>query len=169
MSERASDIPPGTRIWLVCKVRDEDKLWSSVQGVVRAYTGMPGDKVQVELDGYAHCKWHDRARCHRGLSEAVADRDRINSRPPEATPSPPALGHSGEKYVRKIRSCRDRKVIGEVDVYSVADAFPLTMPRAHALKKILCAGLRDKGSAAQDVREAIDALKEDLKELEADA
>lgn len=95
--------------------------------------------------------------------------DGFGARVPDPTyPVPVAsLGHSGNKYVRKIRSCITRKVIGEVDVYSVIDAYPMPMARSHAAKKILCAGLRDKGSAAQDIREAIDALKEDLKQLEA--
>jgi len=76
-------------------------------------------------------------------------------------------GHSGNKYVRKIKSCITRKEIGEVDVYSVENAFgPMPMARSHALKKILCAGLRSKGDAQQDIKEAIDALKEDLKLLE---
>ena len=78
-------------------------------------------------------------------------------------------GHSGNKYVRKVRSCITRKEIGEIDVYAVEDAYgPMPMSRSHALKKILCAGLRSKGDAKQDIKEAIDALKEDLKQLEAE-
>ena len=102
------------------------------------------------------------------ITTLVRARTGLEPPPPAAEPSASALGHSGEKYVRRIRSCRDRRPIGEVDVYSVLDAFgPLPAPRAHAIKKLLCAGLRDKGDAARDVREAIDALKEDLKRLEA--
>lgn len=72
--------------------------------------------------------------------------------------------HSGSKYVRKVRSCITREVIGEIDCYSVADAFAVDeMPLNHALKKILCAGVRGKGNRMQDITEAIDALKEQLK------
>ncbi len=46
--------------------------------------------------------------------------------------------HSGSKYVRKIRSCITREIVGEVDVYSVAEAFAVDdMPLNHAMKKIL--------------------------------
>ena len=42
-----------------------------------------------------------------------------------------------------------------VDVYAVLDAFQVTCPaRQHAIKKLLCAGLRGKGDALQDLREA---------------
>ena len=67
--------------------------------------------------------------------------------------------HTGGKYVRPIRSCVTHAVIGEVDVYSVADAFAVAdMPVAHALKKVLCAGLRGKGDRLSDLCEARDAL-----------
>lgn len=87
--------------------------------------------------------------------------------PTKARAGDSVKSHSGSKYVRKIRSCVTRKFIGEVDVYSVVDAYPMPMARSHAVKKLLCAGLRGKGDAARDIREAIDALKEDLKQLEA--
>lgn len=139
----------------------------------------PDERTVAEVDEL-RTKWAIQGGCcDRFVEQTGCDcmqRARVyearRRRPPEPTyplPAAPALGHSGEKYVRKIRSCRTRAVLSEpVDVYSVLDAFgPLPAPRAHAAKKILCAGLRDKASAAQDIREAIDALKEDLKQLEA--
>ena len=61
---------------------------------------------------------------------------------------------SGSKYRRAIQH-ED----GAVDVYAVLEAFEVTCPaRAHAIKKLLCAGLRDKGSEAQDLSEARDAV-----------
>jgi hypothetical protein len=46
-----------------------------------------------------------------------------------------------------------------VDVYDVLCAFSVDCPaRAHAIKKVLCAGKRDKGDATQDLKEAIQAL-----------
>jgi hypothetical protein len=46
-----------------------------------------------------------------------------------------------------------------VDVYDVLVAFNVTCPaRAHAIKKLLCAGLRGKGDELQDLRESIQAI-----------
>lgn len=63
--------------------------------------------------------------------------------------------HSGSKYLRRITITSK----GEVDVYAVLDAFQVTCPaRQHAIKKLLCAGLRGKGSPVQDLREARDVV-----------
>jgi hypothetical protein len=44
---------------------------------------------------------------------------------------------------------------GQVDVYDVLVAFEVTCPaRQHAIKKLLCAGLRGKGDTMQDLAEA---------------
>jgi hypothetical protein len=68
--------------------------------------------------------------------------------------------HTGNKYVRKIKDCTTGTAYVEVDVYSVLEAFNITCPgRQHAIKKLLCAGLRSKGSAANDLKEAIDAIR----------
>jgi hypothetical protein len=65
--------------------------------------------------------------------------------------------HVGKKYLRTIHSPVDGASI-EVDVYAVLESFKVTCPaRAHAIKKLLCAGLRDKGSQMQDLEEAINA------------
>ena len=66
--------------------------------------------------------------------------------------------HSGNKYIRKIQSCVN-SAHTNVDVYAVLVAFNVTCPAvAHAIKKLLCAGIRNKGSRKQDLQEAIDAL-----------
>lgn len=50
-------------------------------------------------------------------------------------------------------------VDGKADVYTVLDAFEVICPaRQHAIKKLLCAGLRGKGSEMQDLSEARDAI-----------
>lgn len=64
--------------------------------------------------------------------------------------------HVGKKYIRKIRgwSKTDQKTRDwiYIDVYRVIEAFSVTCPALqHALKKILCAGKRDKGSVMQDL------------------
>jgi len=60
----------------------------------------------------------------------------------------------------------NRKVIGidgystTVDVYRVLVAFDVTAPEIqHAAKKILCAEIRGKGNAEQDISEAILSLQ----------
>ena len=45
------------------------------------------------------------------------------------------------------------------DVYSVLDAFDPDHEAAHAVKKLLAAGTRDKGSKIQDYREAIISIE----------
>lgn len=62
---------------------------------------------------------------------------------------------SGDKYLRKIIPAKGSRI----DVYSVIDAFEVTCPaRAHAIKKLLCSGIRDKGDVMQDLEEARDAV-----------
>jgi len=51
--------------------------------------------------------------------------------------------HSGNKYLREIQ-LRD----GKVDVYAVPKAFDVRCPaRQHAIKKLLCAGIRAKATS----------------------
>ena len=71
--------------------------------------------------------------------------------------------HSGKKYMRTITL-----VDGRADVYAVLDAFGVTCPaRQHAIKKLLCAGLRGKGDELQDLREARDAVDRAVEMCEA--
>lgn len=66
-----------------------------------------------------------------------------------------AFNKSGSKYLREVPCA----IGGKVDVYAVLDAFAVTCPaRQHALKKLLCTGLRGKGDTLQDLREARDAV-----------
>lgn len=62
---------------------------------------------------------------------------------------------SGSKYLRAV-TCL---VNGKADVYAVLEAFNVTCPaRQHAIKKLLCSGIRGKGDALQDLTEAADAI-----------
>jgi len=62
---------------------------------------------------------------------------------------------SGNKYLREIEGVKDNKI----DVYSVLMTFGVTCPaRQHAIKKLLCAGLRGKGDEMQDLTESRDAI-----------
>lgn len=72
--------------------------------------------------------------------------------------------HSGRKYLRTIHGAASAQQPGRpgvaiVDVYAVLEAYAVTCPAiAHAIKKLLAAGLRDKGDAVKDVKEARDAV-----------
>ena len=62
---------------------------------------------------------------------------------------------SGSKYLRDVTCSVD----GKVDVYAVLEAFNVLCPaRQHAIKKLLCSGIRGKGNAVQDLEEARDAV-----------
>lgn len=68
--------------------------------------------------------------------------------------------HTGNKYIRQIlpRAVQNGKFY--VDVYNVIDAFGVTCPAtAHAIKKLLCAGLRGKGDRLKDLTETVDAVQ----------
>lgn len=66
---------------------------------------------------------------------------------------------SGNKYHRRIPSVEDISGFTVGDVYSVLEAFQVTCPaRQHAIKKLLCAGIRGKGDSLQDLRETKDAV-----------
>lgn len=76
----------------------------------------------------------------------------------------PAFNASGSKYLRKIVGATPD---GRMDVYAVLATFGVTCPaRQHAVKKLLCAGLRGKGDEAQDIKEAGDAVARALQLLE---
>lgn len=86
--------------------------------------------------------------------------------------------HSGNKYHRTIydvksisQSMNGPKIIEPitVDVYSVLNAFNVKCPATqHAIKKLLCAGIRGKGDKTQDLTEARDAISRaiDFSQLE---
>jgi hypothetical protein len=68
---------------------------------------------------------------------------------------------SGSKYHREIQTVNPHPAYRpvRVDVYCVLEAFGVTCPgRQHAIKKLLCSGLRGKGDCLQDLREARDAI-----------
>lgn len=72
------------------------------------------------------------------------------------------------KYLRTIRS-RVNGAKAEVDVYDVIVAFGVTCPALqHAVKKVLCAGVRGNKTTTDDLNEAIISLQEALKFVEAE-
>jgi len=79
-------------------------------------------------------------------------------------PEAPKFNASGSKYLRDIQTTLD----GKIDVYAVLMAFNVTSPaRQHAIKKLLCAGIRGKNNELNDVKEANDAIEQDIQMLEA--
>jgi hypothetical protein len=81
----------------------------------------------------------------------------------EHVDEPQSDTHSGSKYLRDVQL-----VGGKIDVYAVLVAFGVSCPaRQHAIKKLLCAGLRGKGDELQDLRESIDAVRRAIEIKEA--
>jgi len=78
-------------------------------------------------------------------------------------PQADSVNHSGSKYLRDVQL-----IGGKIDVYAVLVAFGVSCPaRQHAIKKLLCAGLRGKGDELQDLREAGDAIDRAIQIAEA--
>ena len=74
----------------------------------------------------------------------------------------PKFNHSGSKYLRDIKTTID----GKIDVYAVLIAFNVVSPaRQHAIKKLLCAGIRGKNNELNDIQEAKDAIERDIQLL----
>lgn len=68
--------------------------------------------------------------------------------------------HEGKKYIRVICPADGPAASAIlVDVYAVLVAFDVTCPaRQHAIKKLLCAGIRNKGSELSDLEGALAAV-----------
>ena len=65
------------------------------------------------------------------------------------------FNESGSKYLRNITCAVD----GKIDVYAVLEAFEVHCPaRQHAIKKLLCTGIRGKNNTYNDLSEARDAI-----------
>ena len=64
---------------------------------------------------------------------------------------------------------KDVSHLNMLDVYRVLQLFNVTDPcEQHAIKKILCAGVRGNKSVEQDIREAIDTLERRLEMINED-
>lgn len=69
------------------------------------------------------------------------------------------MTHSGNKYHRQILPRQVGESAAVVDVYCVLEAFDVRCPAIqHAVKKLLCCGVRGKGAVSQDLSEARDAI-----------
>ena len=93
-----------------------------------------------------------------------------SAKTPEQPPTP--TPDRGNKYHRTITQTLPGDTHGlsvTVDVYDVLKAFGVTCPAAqHAVKKLLCAGLRGQKSAEQDIEEAASSCRRAIELLEFD-
>ena len=89
---------------------------------------------------------------------------------PEQPPAP--TPDRGSKYHRTITQTLAGETHGSsvvVDVYDVLQAFGVDCPALqHAVKKLLCAGLRGAKSAEQDISEAANSCRRAIELLEFD-
>jgi hypothetical protein len=74
------------------------------------------------------------------------------------------FNETGTKYLRRVPCAIIEEVNGKIeayiDTYAPMDAFDVRCPaRQHAIKKLLCAGIRGKNNELDDLREAEDAIK----------
>jgi pyruvate/2-oxoglutarate/acetoin dehydrogenase E1 component len=64
------------------------------------------------------------------------------------------------KYLRELPAIVGDHGSAVYDVYSVLVGFNVVCPaRQHAIKKLLCAGIRGKGDVLQDLIEALQAVE----------
>ena len=95
-------------------------------------------------------------------------------RPAQPAPKQPLAFTTdrGSKYHRTIRQTLLGDTHGhaiKVDVYDVLRAFGVSCPAAqHAVKKLLCPGLRGQKSAEQDIEEAASSCRRAIELLEFD-
>ena len=63
------------------------------------------------------------------------------------------------KSIRCINAVDDFGRFTNIDVYSVLEAFAVKCPATqHAIKKLLCAGIRGQKTTAQDLEEARESI-----------
>jgi len=69
------------------------------------------------------------------------------------------MSQKQNKYIRRVNAVDDVSGFMNVDVCSVLEAFNVTCPaRQHAIKKLLCSGLRGAKDSRQDLEEARDSI-----------
>lgn len=79
------------------------------------------------------------------------------------TPDTNKRHKEGNKYIRTIypKWPDSGQTPIQVDIYRVLSAYGVTNPAAaHAIKKLLCAGLRGKADALTDLKEALESVEE---------
>ncbi len=145
-------------------------------------TIQPGDLYRVREDSHSdYCDWKSadhHAGKEAGFFAACYSRDMQFCRPAKpvvepAPEQPPVITPDrGSKYHRTITQTLPGDTHGcsvTVDVYDVLQAFGVSCPALqHAIKKLLCAGLRGGKSAEQDIGEAANSCRRAIELLEFD-
>ena len=135
----------------------------------------PGDLYRVREDSHSdYCDWRPAdhyAGTEAGFFAAWHSRDIQFCRPARPAASQPTpTTDRGNKYHRTITQTLPGDTHGlsvAVDVYDVLQAFGVTCPALqHAVKKLLCAGLRGSKSAEQDIDEAANSCRRAIELLE---
>ena len=113
----------------------------------------------ASLEGYPPAVTAGVRDYHKVLDREILARHGIEV-PAAPTPAVPGVAdHEGRKYLRRIDPADGTGDPILVDIYAVLTAFGVTCPAVgHAVKKLLAAGRRGKGSAADDLRGALAAV-----------
>lgn len=132
----------------------------------------PGDLMRVRENEHSdYCLWQSADHLASklvGHFPAWHFCDLQFCRPAQLAPTP----DRGSKYHRTITQTLRGDTHGcsvVVDVYDVLRAFGVDCPATqHAIKKLLCAGLRGSKSAEQDISEAANSCRRAIELLEFD-
>lgn len=124
-------------------------------------------------------EWPDDTRINNiGLNRTEDDMGHYDELRESEYANPPTFDHGKLEEFKQpeeqLPNKYDRKIIGKygtgnctVDVYRVLDAFKTDSPAIdHAIKKLLCAGMRGAKDKRQDYLEAIQSIEAALKLLE---
>lgn len=115
--------------------------------IVNRVGGVTADMLEEGMKTIASAMKQPYEKLAEGFANVNFERD------PDVA-AQPRFNKSGSKYLRAVNH-----INGFIDVYAVLDAFNVTCPaRQHAIKKLLCSGIRGKGYVLQDLREAGDAI-----------
>ena len=138
----------------------------------------PGDMMRVREDEHTpYGPWHSAdplGNTEVRLFTGWHSRDFQFCRPVQAVTEQPLAPTTdrGSKYHRTITQTLPGDTHGcslTVDVYDVLQAFGVDCPALqHAVKKLLCAGLRGAKSAEQDIEEAASSCRRAIELLEFD-
>ena len=134
----------------------------------------PGDLYRVREDSHSdYCGWQSAdhyAGTQAGYFAAWHSQDIQFCRPAKPAVEPTPTIDRGNKYHRTITQTLPGDTHGlsvTVDVYDVLQAFGVSCPALqHAVKKLLCAGLRGAKSAEQDISEAANSCRRAIELLE---
>lgn len=168
-------------VWAACGIPVARRIQSKPESITQAvFDGLPPEYrwAAVDADGSVHCfheppirtnsgewiynkyliceDWHDVAT---NWQNSLIERQDVSSRVEQlrSVEAARVAEQSERTYPHYFKDVSD---VDAIDLYHVARLYDITDPALfHAFKKIACAGKRGAKDQAQDVQEAIDALK----------